>query len=146
MSELLFCALCCGLAASACVLRMQGSPVVGPGGLDPQAARLKQQLVPAPERIWALRNVANSMLRSATFGAAGSSGSSAAAGGDAADSISPAAEEALSMLRQAAYLAADHYGDNHPGGCTVAFWGAGQAALRVRPPHASVQPQQACFP
>jgi hypothetical protein len=54
--------------------------------------------VPVPERTWALRNVANSMLRSA-----GGSGDAAAA------------EEALGMLRQAAELSAEHYGKQHPG-------------------------------
>lgn len=72
--------------------------MVGPGGLDPQGSRLRQALVPVPERTWALRNVANSMLRSA------------AASGDNA-----AAEEALGMLKQAADLAAEHYGATHPG-------------------------------
>lgn len=87
------------------MLCVQDSPVVGQGGLDPQGARLRQQLVPAPERIWALRNVANSMLRStASSGGSGSSGSS-----------TPSAEEAVSMLHQAADLAAEHYGKNHPG-------------------------------
>lgn len=89
----------------ASLLCVQDSPVGGQGGLDPQGARLRQQLVPAPERIWALRNVANSMLRStASSGGSGSSGSS-----------TPSAEEAVSMLHQAADLAAEHYGKNHPG-------------------------------
>lgn len=60
---------------------------------------MRQALVPVPERTWALRNVANSMLRSG-----------AAASGDTA-----AAEEALTMLKQAADLAAEHYGKTHPG-------------------------------
>lgn len=83
----------------------QDSPVAGPGGLDPQGARMRQQLVPAPERIWALRNVANSMLRSTA-----SSG-----GGGSSSSSTPSAEEAVSMLKQASDLAAEHYGKNNPG-------------------------------
>jgi hypothetical protein len=86
--------------------RLQGSGVMGPGGLDPQAARARQQLVPAPERIWALRNVANSMLRSTA-----SSG-----GGGSSSSSTPSAEEAVSMLKSASDLAAEHYGMSHPGG------------------------------
>ena len=89
---------------------LQDSPVSGPGGLDPQGARLRQQLVPAPERIWALRNVANSMLRS-TASSGGGGGSAASS----SSSSAPSAEEAVSMLKQAADLAADHYGKNHPG-------------------------------
>ena len=64
-------------------------------------------MVPAPERIWALRNVASSMLRSTA-----SSG-----GGGSSSSSTPSAEEAVSMLRQASNLAAEHYGANHPGVC-----------------------------
>jgi hypothetical protein len=77
---------------------------MGPGGLDPQAARARNQLVPAPERIWALRNVANSMLRS-----------TASSGGGGSSSSTPSAEEAVSMLKQASDLAAEHYGMTHPG-------------------------------
>ncbi len=85
--------------------------MVGPGGRDPQGARSRQALLPVPERTGALRNVANSMLRSAAAAAAaGSSGD----GGSSA-----AAEEALGMLKQAADLAADHYGKEHPGGWVV---------------------------
>lgn len=91
---------------------LQGSPVAGPGGLDPQGARMRQQLVPAPERIWALRNVANSMLKStASSGGGGTSGSS-----------TPSAEEAVSMLKQASDLAAEHYGKSHPGGVQRYLW------------------------
>lgn len=79
---------------------------MGPGGLDPQAARARNQLVPAPERIWALRNVANSMLRSTASSGGGGSNSS---------SSTPSAEEAVSMLKQASDQAAEHYGMTHPG-------------------------------
>jgi hypothetical protein len=72
-----------------------GSPVVGPSGLDPSAQEQRKALVPVPERTWALRNVANSMVRSG--GAAQLPG-------------------AVKMLREAADLAADHYGAGHPGG------------------------------
>jgi len=96
-------------------LVLQGSPVAGPGGLDPQGARMRQQLVPAPERIWALRNVANSMLRStASSGGGGTSGSS-----------TPSAEEAVSMLKQASDLAAEHYGKDHPGGVQHLYTASG---------------------
>ncbi len=60
--------------------------------------------MPVPERTWALRNVANAMLRSGATAAAAADG-----GGGAA------AEEAVGMLRQAAQLSADHYGPEHPG-------------------------------
>lgn len=96
---------------------VQGSPVAGPGGIDPQGARMRQQLVPAPERIWALRNVANSMLRStASSGGGGSSGSA-----------TPSAEEAVSMLQQASDLASDHYGKQSPG----EHWVAARQPLRT---------------
>lgn len=69
---------------------------------------MRQDLVPVPERTWALRNVANNMLRTA-----------------AADSA--AAAEALGMLKQAADLAAGHYGKTHPGKVDskwiIYFWG-----------------------
>jgi hypothetical protein len=90
-------------------LSLQGSAVAGPGGIDPQGARSRQQLVPAPERIWALRNVASNMLRSTA--SSGGGGSSSA----------PSAEEAVSMLQQASDLAAEHYGRNHPGVLATVF-------------------------
>lgn len=78
---------------------LQGPATSASGGLlDTQA------LVPVPERTWALRNVANAMLRSGATAAAAADG-----GGGAA------AEEAVGMLRQAAQLSADHYGPEHPG-------------------------------
>lgn len=64
-------------------------------GLDPSGPAQRAALVPVPERTWALRNVANNMLR---FGAAGSQ-----------------AGEAVGMLREAAQLSADYYGATHPG-------------------------------
>jgi hypothetical protein len=95
-----------------------GSPVVGPSGLNPSAPEQRKALVPVPERTWALRNVANSMVRSG--GAAQLPG-------------------AVKMLQEAADLAADHYGPGHPGGCrrlegsgaAVAVWEAIEAHGRA---------------
>ena len=67
--------------------------MVGPRGLDPSGAEQRKALVPAPERMWALRNVANNMLRTGAGDKAG---------------------EALNMLQEAADLAADTYGKDHP--------------------------------
>ena len=68
--------------------------MVGPRGLDPSGSEQRKALVPAPERMWALRNVANNMLRTGAGDKAG---------------------EALNMLQEAADLAADTYGIDHPG-------------------------------
>jgi hypothetical protein len=77
-----------------CGLQGGGSAVVGLRGLDPSGAEQRKALVPVPERMWALRNVANNMLRTGSGDQAG---------------------EALNMLQEAADLAADHYGRDHPG-------------------------------
>lgn len=84
------------------VLFLQGSAIAGPGGLDPSGARQRQALVPVPERTWALRNVANNMLRSAVSGDGSSNGAAAVS-------------EALAMFKQAAELSANHYGPHSPG-------------------------------
>jgi hypothetical protein len=62
------------------------------------ARRLQQRnlVTPVPERVWALRNVANSQLQFA--------------GG------AQQLQEAVGMLQEAAELSASHYGPGHPGG------------------------------
>eukprot|EP00775_Hariotina_reticulata_P000703 gene703-1003_t len=82
---------------------LKGSSIAGPGGLDPSGAQQRQALVPVPERTWALRNVANNMLRSAAAVSGGGSANGAAA-----------VAEALAMFKQAAELSASHYGPDHP--------------------------------
>lgn len=108
----------------------------GVGGLDPQAARMRQALVPVPERIWALRNVANNLVRSAAA-------SSGGGGSEGAASQAAAAAEGISMLQQAADLAAEHYGKTHPGArvcvclCVSGLDGGGLVAsshLQLPPP------------
>ncbi|KAI8473300.1 MAG: hypothetical protein J3K34DRAFT_411556 [Monoraphidium minutum] len=80
------------LAGSMEALKQQGSLLAAPGGLDPGSAKARG--APVPEKAWAARNVARSLL---------------AAGGEAG------VEEGARMLREAAAECAGYYGDGHPG-------------------------------
>jgi hypothetical protein len=73
-------------------LQQKGSLLASPGGLDPSSARARG--APVPEKAWAARNVARSLI----------------GGGGAAG-----AEEGVRMLREAAAECRDYYGPTHPG-------------------------------
>lgn len=70
----------------------QGSLLAAPGGLDPSSSKARG--APVPEKAWAARNVARSLL-----GGGGAGG----------------AREAARMLREAAEDCAGYYGAAHPG-------------------------------
>lgn len=72
--------------------QQQGSLLAAPGGLDPSSSRARG--APVPEKAWAARNVARSLI----------------GGGGAAG-----AEEGVRMLREAAGECAAYYGEAHPG-------------------------------
>ncbi|GBF91896.1 hypothetical protein Rsub_05001 [Raphidocelis subcapitata] len=80
------------LAASMDALKQQGSLLAAPGGLDPSSARARG--APVPEKAWAARNVARSLL----------------GGGDPSG-----VAEAARMLREAADDCREYYGPDHPG-------------------------------
>ena len=73
--------------------QQQGSLLAAPGGLDPSSGRARG--APTPEKVWAARNVARSLI--------GGGGSAAGAG------------EGVRMLREAAAECAEYYGEAHPG-------------------------------
>jgi hypothetical protein len=73
--------------------QQQGSLLAAPGGLDPSSTRARG--APIPEKAWAARNVARSLL-----------------GGGDPNGVA----EAMRMLREAAGDCREYYGPDHPGG------------------------------
>ncbi|GAX82526.1 hypothetical protein CEUSTIGMA_g9953.t1 [Chlamydomonas eustigma] len=61
--------------------------------IDPNSAAVRRSLSPVPERLWAMRNVANGMVRAGNAVQLG---------------------EAVGMLQQADVVARQHYGQYHP--------------------------------